>query len=306
VGSGHDHDHGTAAQHHSGRLQLVLVVTLVILAGEVVGGIVSHSLVLFADAGHMAADAGGIGLALLAVWFANRPATPTRTFGYQRAEIIAAIVNAVVLLTVGAFILLEAARRLGHPADVTPGVMVVFGVVGLAGNAVSLMLLRRAQVESLNMKGAYLEVLSDFLGAGAVLVAAGVIAVTGFRRADAIASIGVALLIVPRTVRLMREALDVLLEAAPRGVDLAEVRRHIVETPGVLGVHDLHAWTITSGMPVLSAHIVTEDYVLIDGGGGRVLDRLGECLGDHFDIEHCTFQLEPVGHAGHERGPGCD
>src|SRR5947207_15994598 len=156
------------------------------------------------------------------------------------------------------------------------------------------------------MMGAYVALLSRFLGAGAVLMAAGVIAMTGFRRGDAIASILVALLIVPRTVRLMREALDVLLEAAPRGVDLAEVRRHIVENPGVLGVHDLRAWTITSAMPVLSAHIVTEDQVLIDAGGGRVLDRLGECLGDHFDIEHCTFQLEPAGHAGHERWPGCD
>lgn len=277
-----------------------------ILASEVVGGIVSHSLVLIADAGHMAADAGGIALSLLAVWFANRPATPTRTFGYQRAEIIAAIVNAVVLLTAGAFILVEAVRRLSHPGDVTPGVMVAFGVVALVGNAVSLTLLRQAQADSLNMKGAYLEVLSDFLGAGAVLLAAGAIAVTGFVRADAIASILVALLIIPRTLRLLREALDVLLEAVPRGVDLVEVRRHIVETPGVVDVHDLHAWTITSGMAVLSAHIVADAEVLSDGGGGRVLDRLGECLGDHFDIEHCTFQLEPAGHAEHERRKGCD
>lgn len=299
---GHDHGHGsaTAASGQRRRLTLVLGITVTILAVEIVGGVLAHSLVLIADAGHMATDAAGIGLSLLAVWFANRPASDARTFGYQRAEILAAVVNAVLLFGVGAFILVEAVRRLSHPETATPALMVVFGVVALAGNAASLALLRRGQGESLNVRGAFLEVLSDLLGAAAVLVAAAIIAGTGYQRADALASIFIGVLILPRTVKLLRGAVDVLLEATPKHVDLAEVRGHICETPGVLDVHDLHAWTITSGIPVLSAHVVIADAVLTDGGGGRVLDCLAECLAGHFDVEHCTFQLEPASHRDHE------
>ncbi len=279
---------------------MVLGITLTILAVEVVGGVLAHSLVLIADAGHMATDAAGIGLSLLAVWFAGRPSSDARTFGYQRAEILAAVTNAVLLFGVGAFILVEAARRLAHPETATPGLMVVFGVIALAGNAASLSLLRRGQGQSLNVRGAFLEVLSDLLGAAAVLVAAAVIAGTGFQRADALASIFIGVLILPRTARLLRDAVDVLLEATPKNVDLAEVRGHICETPGVLDVHDLHAWTITSGIPVLSAHVVIADTALADGGGARVLDSLANCLAGHFDVEHCTFQLEPASHLDHE------
>lgn len=297
---GHDHGASTAAGAQRGRLTLVLGITVTVLAAEVIGGVLAHSLVLIADAGHMAADAAGIGLSLLAVWFAGRPTSETRTFGYQRAEILAAVVNAVLLFGVGAFILIEAARRLAHPETSTPSLMVVFGIIALAGNAASLALLRRGQAESLNVRGAFLEVLSDLLGAAAVLVAAAVIAGTGFERADALASILIGALILPRTVKLLRDAVDVLLEATPKHVDLNEVRDHIRETPGVLDVHDLHAWTITSGVPVLSAHVVAVDEVLADGGGARVLDRLAECLAGHFDVEHCTFQLEPANHRDHE------
>ncbi|MDA8313017.1 MAG: cation diffusion facilitator family transporter [Actinomycetota bacterium] len=299
---GHDHGHGprTAASKQRGRLTLVLGITVTILAAEIVGGVLAHSLVLIADAGHMATDAAGIGLSLLAVWFANRPASEVRTFGYQRAEILAAVINAVLLFGVGAFILVEAVRRLVHPETATPSLMVVFGVVALAGNAASLALLRRGQGQSLNVRGAFLEVLSDLLGAAAVLVAAAVIAGTGYQRADALASIFIGLLILPRTVKLLRDAVDVLLEATPKNVDLTEVRSHICDTPGVLDVHDLHAWTITSGIPVLSAPVVIADPVLADGGGAPVLDRLAECLAGHFDVEHCTFQLEPASHREHE------
>ncbi|MCU1494949.1 MAG: czcD [Acidimicrobiaceae bacterium] len=302
MGASHRHDHGrsTAASAQSGRLTLVLAITLTILVVEIVGGVLAHSLVLIADAGHMATDAAGIGLSLLAVWFANRPASEARTFGYQRAEILAAVVNAVLLFGVGAFILVEAARRLVHPETSTPTLMVVFGVIALAGNAASLALLRRGQGASLNVRGAYLEVVSDMLGAAAVLVAAAVIAGTGYQRADGLASIFIGVLILPRTVKLLRDAVDVLLEATPKNVDLAEVRGHICETAGVIDVHDLHAWTITSGIPVLSAHVVIADAVLADGGGARVLDRLAECLAGHFDVEHCTFQLEPASHRDHE------
>ncbi|MHB1509333.1 MAG: cation diffusion facilitator family transporter [Acidimicrobiales bacterium] len=299
---GHSHDHGasTAAGAERRRLTLVLGITVTVLAAEIIGGVLAHSLVLIADAGHMAADAAGIGLSLLAVWFAGRPTSETRTFGYQRAEILAAVVNAVLLFGVGAFILIEAARRLARPETSTPALMVVFGVIALAGNAASLALLRRGQAESLNVRGAFLEVISDLLGAAAVLVAAAVIASTGFERADALASILIGALILPRTVKLLRDAIDVLLEATPKHVDLTEVRDHIRETPGVIDVHDLHAWTITSGNSVLSAHVVVAEEALSDGGGARVLDRLVECLAGHFDVDHCTFQLEPASHRDHE------
>jgi len=296
----HDHRVRTAAGAQQGRLTLVLGITSSILVVEVVGGVLAHSLALIADAGHMATDAAGIGLSLLAVWFAARPANETRTFGYQRAEILAAVVNAVLLFGVGAFILIEAIRRLVHPETSTPWLMFLFGVIALAGNGTSLALLRRGQRESLNVRGAFLEALSDLLGAVAVLVAAAVIAGTGFERMDAIASIFIGALILPRTVKLLRDAVDVLLEATPKDVDLAEVRAHICDTPGVLDVHDLHVWTITSGVPVLSAHVVIADAALADGGGARVLDRLAECLAGHFDVEHCTFQLEPASHRDHE------
>ena len=297
-----DHGQGprTAASEQKGRLTLVLGITGSILAVEVVGGVLAHSLALIADAGHMATDAAGIGLSLLAVWFAARPANQTRTFGYQRAEILAAVLNAVLLFGVGALILIEAVRRVIHPETSTPWLMFLFGVVALVGNATSLALLRRGQRESLNVRGAFLEALSDLLGAAAVIVAAAVIAVTGFEKADAIASIFIGALILPRTVKLLRDAVDVLLEATPKDVDLAEVRAHICDTSGVLDVHDLHAWTITSGIPVLSAHVVIADAALADGGGARVLDRLTQCLAGHFDVEHCTFQLEPASHRDHE------
>jgi cobalt-zinc-cadmium efflux system protein len=275
---------------------MVFVITTAILVLEVIGGLVSGSLALLADAGHMLTDAAGIGLALLAIWFAARPATPERTFGYFRVEILAAVVNAVLLFGVAAFVLVEAWRRLQEPPEVASGLMLTVALVGLVANAVSMWLLSRGQAESLNLRGAYLEVLGDLLGSAAVLVAAAVIALTGFLAADPIVSavIGVALL--PRTWRLLREAVDVLLEATPKGVDMAEVRRHLLEAPGVADVHDLHAWTITSGLPVLSAHVVVDR----NAEGDKVLDGLGACLAGHFDIEHCTFQLERPEHRDHE------
>lgn len=296
------HEHGrTATSAQRRRLAIVLGITVAILMAEIVGGIWAHSLVLIADAGHMATDAAGIGLSLLAIWFAGKPPSEARTFGYQRTEILAAVINAVLLFGVGTFILVEAGFRLANPERATAPVMVAFGAVALCGNAASIALLHRGSSESLNVRGAFLEVFSDLLGAAAVLVAAAVIALTGFERADAIASLAIGVLIVPRTLNLLRDAVDVLLEATPKGVDLADVRAHIKDTPGVIDVHDLHAWTVTSGVPVLSAHVVVADEVLADGGWGKVLDRLAECLAGHFDVEHCTFQLEPATHQAHER-----
>jgi cobalt-zinc-cadmium efflux system protein len=290
------HEYARRSGDHRRRLALVLAITCTILVVEVVGALLSGSLVLLADAGHMATDAGGITLSLMAMWFASRPASPSRTFGFHRLEILAAVANALVLCGVGVYILVETVLRLLEPPVVASGTMLVFGLTGLAGNAVSLALLRHGQAESLNLRGAFLEVLNDLLGSAAVLVAGAVIWFTGFQRADAIASAVVGLLILPRTWKLLREALDVLLEATPKGVDLAEVRRHLLDDQGVVDVHDLHAWTITSGMPVLSAHIVVND----PSSSGQVLDRLCDCLRGHFDIDHSTIQVEPTGHQRHE------
>ncbi|MHB8960484.1 MAG: cation diffusion facilitator family transporter [Candidatus Limnocylindrales bacterium] len=284
------HDHGSAAAANRGRLVAVLALSLGILAVEVVGGIAANSLALLADAGHMLTDVVGVGMALLAIWFAGRPATNGRTFGYLRVEIIAAVTNAFLLFGVAAFILFEAWRRLSEPPEVASGLMLAVALVGLAANAVSMFLLRHAQSESLNMRGAYLEVMGDFFGSGAVIVAAVVIAVTGWTTADAVASAAIALLILPRTFALLREATDVLLEATPKGVDMDHVRQHILDAPGVVDCHDLHAWTVTSGMNVVSAHVTIAE----GADPAATLDALCACLSDDFDIEHSTFQLETV------------
>jgi cation diffusion facilitator family transporter len=301
---GHDHGsaHGpaTASAAHRRRLAVVLVLTVAVMAAEVVGALVSGSLALLADAGHMATDALGIGLALGAVTLAQRPPRGRRTFGWQRVEILAAVANGLLLAGVAVYVLVEAVRRFGDPPDIGSGVMLAVAAVGLAVNLGGLALLHRGRGESLNVRGAYLEVLADALGSVAVIAAAVVIITTGWTPADTVASIAISLLVLPRAWSLLREAGDVLLEAAPRGVDLESVRAHILAVDGVLGVHDLHAWTITSGLPVLSAHVVVTDEALEAGHGGRVLDALCVCLGDHFDVEHCTFQLEAVAHAGHE------
>jgi cation diffusion facilitator family transporter len=299
---GHDHGaaHGTAAAAHRGRLAVVLALTATVFLVEVVGALLSGSLALLADAAHMATDALGIGMALGAVTLAQRPARGRRTFGWQRIEVLAAVANGLLLVGVGGYVVVEAVRRIGDPPDIRSGLMLGVAALGLVVNLTSLGLLHAGQGESLNTRGAYLEVLGDALGSLAVIAAAAVIAVTGWTGADVVASSVVGALVLPRAWTLLREALDVLLEAAPRGVDLAQVRAHVLGVAGVLDVHDLHAWTITSGLPVLSAHVVVTEEVLADGHGGRVLDALCHCLGDHFDLEHCTFQLESVGHSDHE------
>ncbi|WP_458246636.1 cation diffusion facilitator family transporter [Streptomyces sp. MAI_2237] len=308
MGAGHDHGHGhthapptgTAAAAYRGRLRVTLSITLFVMVLEIVGGVLADSLALIADAAHMATDALGLGMALLAIHFANRPATGNRTFGYARAEILAALANCLLLLGVGGYVLYEAIQRFVTPADTAGGLTVLFGTIGLVANMISLTLLVRGQAESLNVRGAFLEVAADALGSLAVIVAALVILATGWQAADPIASLVIGLMIVPRTLKLLRETLDVLLESAPKDVDMTEVRSHILALDGVEDVHDLHAWTITSGMPVLSAHVVVRSDVLSAIGHEKMLHELQECLGDHFDVEHCTFQLEPSGHAEHE------
>ncbi|MFI7014668.1 cation diffusion facilitator family transporter [Streptomyces sp. NPDC050164] len=307
MGAGHDHGHahgaaagGTATSAYRGRLRVALAITLGVVVVQIVGGVLADSLALVADSAHMATDALGLGMALLAIRFALRPPSDRATFGYARAEILAALANCLLLLGVGGYVVYESVQRFVTPADTEGHLAVVFGAIGLVANMVSLALLMRGQKESLNVRGAFLEVAADALGSVTVIVSALVIMLTGWQAADPIASLVIALMIVPRTVKLLRETLTVLLEAAPKGVDMAEVRAHILATDGVEDVHDLHAWTITSGMPVLSAHVVVSSEVLSAIGHEKMLHELQDCLGGHFDVEHCTFQLEPGGHREHE------
>jgi len=278
----------------------VLGISSTILVVEVVGAFVSGSLALLADAGHMLTDVAGLTLALVAAVLAGRPATDARTWGYRRAEVLAAAAQAAVLLAVGGFVLVEGVRRLIEPPSVASGVMIVSGVAGLLGNMVSILLLMRIQASNLNTRAALLEVVNDALGAAAVLVAAVAIAVTGWHRADAVASLLIGVMILPRTWKLLRETVDVLMEATPKGVELAHVRAHVLAVPHVREVHDLHASTVASDLPVLTAHVVVDDSCFHDGHLPTLLDQLQQCLAGHFDVEHSTFQFEPARHAAHE------
>lgn len=300
---GHDHNHAngvTATGKHRSRLVAVLSITLAVVFIQVIGAALSGSLALLADAGHMLSDAAGVFIALLAAWIAARPASDLRTYGYQRAEVLAALANALILVVIAVVIFSEAIRRIGSAPEVQTDIMLYAAVLGAVANLASLLILRRAQKESLNVRGAYLEVLGDLLGSFAVIVAALVIKFTGFHAADTIASALIALMILPRAWHLLRDVVDVLLEATPKGVEVQMIREHILSVAGVVAVHDIHIWTITSGVPVFSAHVVVEDAVLSARGADQVLDKLTTCLGSHFDTEHCTFQLEPASHSEHE------
>lgn len=297
------HNHAPAAVPdavHTRRLAAVLAITATVLVVEVVGAVVSGSLALLADAGHMLTDVAGLAFALVAAVLAQRPATPQRTWGYRRAEVLAAAAQAAVLFAVGVFVLVEGFRRLLEPPGVAATAMLVFGLVGLAGNAFGIGLLARSRGSNLNMRAAFLEVVNDALGSAAVLAAALVIAVTGWLRADAVASILIGALILPRTWRLLRETVDVLLEATPKNLDLGEVRDHLLAVEHVHGVHDLHASQVATDLPVLTAHVVVDDSCFLDAHLPALLDQLQHCLAGHFDVEHSTFQFERAGHSDHE------
>jgi cobalt-zinc-cadmium efflux system protein len=278
----------------------VLGISSTILVVEIIGAVLSGSLALLADAGHMLSDVAGLSLALVAATLAGRPATLQRTWGFRRAEVLAAAAQAAVLLAVGVFVLVEGVRRLIEPPAVASGLMIVFGVVGLLGNTVSILLLSRIQAGNLNTRAAMLEVVNDALGSVAVLAAAAVIAFTGWVRADAVASLLIGAMILPRTWKLLRETVDVLMEATPKHVDLAHVRAHILAVAHVREVHDLHASSVASDLPVLTAHVVVDDSCFHDGHLPALLDQLQSCLAGHFDVAHSTFQFEPARHAAHE------
>lgn len=300
---GHGHGHAQAlGTRRRRRLAIVLALMSTVLVVEVIGAVVSGSLALLADAGHMLTDVGGLVLALWATVLVDRPPDRRRTYGLKRVEVLAAAVQAAALLAVGVYVFVAGIRRLFAPPEVASTPMVVFGAVALAANLVGLLVLVGTHTETMNTRAAFLEVLNDALGSVAVLVAAAVIATTGWLRADAVVSLLIGLLIVPRTIKLLREAVDVLLESTPRSLDLDQVRQHILGTPHVRSVHDLHASQLASDLPVLSAHVVVEESCFHDGHLGSLLDQLQHCLKGHFDIEHSTFQFERAEHAGHESG----
>ncbi|HET7355973.1 MAG TPA: cation diffusion facilitator family transporter [Nocardioidaceae bacterium] len=293
------HEH-TALPDQRGRLGLVLLITSGILVVEVAGAFLSGSLALLADAGHMLTDVAGLGLAYVAAALARRPVTDQRTWGFRRAEVLAAAAQAAVLLAVGAFILVESVRRLFAPPEVTSSVMLVFGAVGLVGNLVSVAVLSGGRGQNLNTRAALLEVVNDALGSLAVLVAAAVIAGTGWLRADPLASLLIGLLIVPRTVGLLKETVDVLLESTPKDLDLTQVRDRLMLVQHVHDVHDLHATQVATGLPVLTAHVVVDDSCFLDGHLSSMLDELQRCVDTDFNVEHSTIQLEARSHAAHE------
>ena len=296
------HEHGARLDDDRRYLSVALALIVGFLVFEVAAALVGHSLALLADAGHMLTDVGAIGASLVAAGLAARPPTETHTFGLKRAEILAAALNGITLLVVSALIAFEAVGRLLHPPAVRGGLLIVVALVGVAVNLVATMILSRANRRSLNVEGAFQHIVTDLYAFIGTVAAGIIIVVTGFQRADPIASLVVVALMVRAAVTLLRPALRILVEGTPEDVEIAEVRRHILELAEVVSVHDLHAWTLTSGQPVLSAHVVLSEGCASMGGAARVLDRLQACLAGHFDVEHSTFQLEPIGHQDHESG----
>lgn len=293
------HDHGHSANRN--RHLIAIGIVAAVLVVQVVGAWLSGSLALLADAGHMLSDLTGLVVALMATIVAARPATDRQTFGYRRAEVFGALINGLILVVVAVFVTIGAIGRLvSGESHVQSGPMLVVAVIGLVANLGAFLLLRPAADHSINMRGAYLEVFGDLIGSLTVIVAALVIMFTGFAPADAIASLLIAAFIVPRAVLLLRDVVRVLSEAAPADTDVAEIRDHILGTPGVVAVHDVHVWAITSGAPVFTAHVVVDAGVFRSGATGELLDELSGCLAKHFDVEHSTFQLEPAEHAAHE------
>jgi cobalt-zinc-cadmium efflux system protein len=301
MGSGHSHGQRPALTDGArGRLTAVLGITVGVLVVEVVGAVVSGSLALLADAGHMLTDVAGLSLAVVAARLVGRPATAERTWGFQRAEVLAAAAQAAVLLAVGGYVIVEGIRRLISAPDVASTAMIVFGGVGLAGNLVAVAILYRARDRTMNTRAAFIEVANDALGSLAVLVAAVVIAVTGWDRADAVASLLIGALILPRTWTLLRETVDVLMESTPKDLDLSVVREHVLRVDHVVAIHDLHASKVATNLPTFSAHVVVDDACFHDGHLKTLLDEIQACLSGHFDVEHSTIQFEAVTHADHE------
>jgi cobalt-zinc-cadmium efflux system protein len=297
VTHGHEHGHGDRR-----LLSAALALLVVFMAVEVVAAVLASSLALLADAGHLLVDVLALVMALTAGALALRPADERWTFGLARAEVLSAAVNGITLLVVSAVITVEAVQRLLHPRDVEGLPLIVVAGFGLVVNVVAAALLARADRSSLNIAGAFAHVLTDAYAFAATIVAGIVVLPTGFRRADPIASLFVVALMLRAAWQLLRDSGHVLLEAAPEQVDLAALRTHLLETPNVIDVHDLHVWTSGSRLPSVSAHVVVADGCFSEGQAPQLLDELQDCLAGHFDVEHSTFQFEPAGHTEHEAG----
>ncbi|MBB5920215.1 cobalt-zinc-cadmium efflux system protein [Actinoalloteichus hoggarensis] len=300
---GHGHGHGMPAVSASGRqmrrLALAFVVLLVFLIVEVVVGLATSSLALLSDAGHMLTDVLGIGMALAAIAAsrasARKAAGSSRTFGLYRLEVLAALANAVLLLAVACFILVEAVGRFADPPEVAGGPVMLAAGAGLVANLIAFQLLRSGASESINMRGAYLEVLADTVASIGVLIGGAVTLLFGWALADPIVAVGIALFVVPRTLRLAAQALRILVQQAPEGLDVAELTRRLGDLPGVTEVHDLHVWTLTSGMEVLAAHLTIAEGADADA----VLTSARRMLVDRYEIEHATLQIESSGGSAH-------
>jgi len=299
---GHDHGHGISENADRRYLVIALALLIAFMITEVIVAFVSGSLALLSDAGHMLTDVGAIGASLWAMNLAARPAAGSWTFGWKRAEILSAAVNGITLLVVSGIVGFEAIRRLIHPPTVDGAPVLVVALIGVVVNLVAAWVLAKANRTSLNVEGAYQHILTDLYGFVGTVVAAVVILTTGYARADAIASLIVVALMLKAARGLLKDSGRVLLEAAPEGIDLAQVRSHLLESDHVHDVHDLHVWTVTSNLPTLSAHVVIDDSCFNDGHAPQLLDELQSCLVGHFDVEHSTFQLEPAAHSTHETG----
>lgn len=286
----------TAAGRHRQNLIWALTLTSAFMAVEVVGGLWTGSLALLADAAHMLTDAGGLALALLAIRFSQRPRTPQKTFGYVRMEVLSALTNAVVLLLLTIYIFYEAYQRYLNPPEILGGPMLAVAAAGLVVNLISMKLLAAGSKESLNVKGAYFEVLGDMLGSLGVLVAAGIIIFTGWKLADPLIGAGIGLLIVPRTWTLLKQAVHILMEGTPPEVDVTLLERALLAIPSVTEVRDLHVWTITSGLDSMSGHLV------VDGSAEPkiVLAAAREVLATRFALSHTTIEIEDAESAASE------
>jgi len=299
VGDGHGHGHGStlprAGARHAGRLRIAFVLAVAFLVVEAVTAFVSGSLALLSDAAHLLTDAVGIGMALAAIGLADRgPSDESRTFGLYRLEILAALANALLLFGVTGYVLVEAGVHLARDSSVDAGPMLVVATLGLAVNVVSVVLLRGGARESLNVEGAYLDVLADSVASVGVIVAGTIVAVTGWNRIDALVAVAIAVWIVPRAWRLAASALRILIQAAPPGFDVGKLQTELAAVPGVVDVHDLHVWTLTSEMDVASAHLM----VAAGTDPHGVLDQARDVLRARYEIAHATLQVEPDDHTG--------
>jgi cobalt-zinc-cadmium efflux system protein len=296
------HAHGLDADADRRYLLAALGLLAAFMLAEVIVAVTSGSLALLSDAGHMLSDVGAIGAALWAIRLAARPAAGAWTFGWKRAEILSAAANGITLLVVAGIVAVEAIGRLIHPPRVDGAPVVAVAAAGMVVNIAAGWVLARASRSSLNVQGAFRHVLTDLYGFAGTVAAGIVILVTGWTRADAVASLVVVVLMLKAARELLVASGRILLEAAPATMDLDDVRAHLLATEHVRDLHDLHAWTVTSSLPALSAHIVIDDACFTEGCVPRLLDQLQACLAGHFDVEHSTFQLEAAAHAGHEPG----